>query len=50
MQRTDMEERTDVDTADIAQKVVKLLVCLSCLVLRILRADHMEQATPTFTK
>lgn len=50
MQRTDMEERTDVDTADIAQKSVELLVCLSCFVLWVLRADQMEQATSTFTK
>ena len=44
-----MEECTDVDTADVAQEIVELLVRLSCFVLRILRADQMEQATSTFT-
>ena len=38
-----MEERTDLDIADIAQKIVELFVCLRCFVLRILRTDHMEQ-------
>ena len=45
-----MEERTDLDIADIAQKIIELLVCLRCFVLRILRADPMEQATSAFTK
>lgn len=45
-----MEERTNVDTADIAQKIVELLVCFRCFVLCILRADLMEQATSAFTK
>ena len=41
---------TDLDIADIAQKIVELFVCLRCFVLRILRTDHMEQTTSTFTK
>src|SRR3712207_1555442 len=45
-----MEERTDIDIADIAQKIVELLVCLRCFVLRILRADLMEQATSAFAE
>lgn len=45
-----MEECTDVDTADVAQKVVELLVRFNCFVLWILRTDQMEQATTAFTK
>ena len=45
-----MEECTDVNTADIAQEVVKLLICFTCFVLRILRADQMKQSPSTFTE